>query len=229
MWQSPDVQFLNTKNNLDQPCSWGKTCCSSQITCADLKLDVNSLVGKMALNPESSETPALTSLGLLHTNLVVTFFGRDPNEPVTLMVGRVSCSTIPSFANYCRRACNPDGEQGIWFRHHRCLAEWSWGRLFWIIRRVECKKLIGIISPQGGHVRGSNNWHAQTFYDDLPAFLQKYCNTGKVMFCCSSSAGRGPRCARWYNSLALIWLHSYLMWNFRFVKLGIKIFLIKME
>jgi len=51
----------------------------------------------------------------------------------------------------------------------------------------------------GGHVRGSDNWAAQTFYDDLPAFYEKYKNTSKVLFYCQSSNGRGPRCAGWYQ------------------------------
>ncbi|KAG5641534.1 hypothetical protein DXG03_004809 [Asterophora parasitica] len=51
----------------------------------------------------------------------------------------------------------------------------------------------------GGHVRGSDNWAAQTFYDDLPKFLEKYRNTSQVIFYCGSSAGRGPRCAGWYQ------------------------------
>ncbi|KAG5652217.1 hypothetical protein H0H81_005799 [Sphagnurus paluster] len=51
----------------------------------------------------------------------------------------------------------------------------------------------------GDHVRGSDNWPAQTFYDDLPKFLEKYRNTRVVAFYCGSSSGRGPRCAGWYQ------------------------------
>jgi rhodanese-related sulfurtransferase len=51
----------------------------------------------------------------------------------------------------------------------------------------------------GGHVRGSTQCPAQSFYDDLPTFLERYRNTEKVAFYCSSSAGRGPRCAGWYQ------------------------------
>ncbi|GLB43152.1 putative ribosomal protein L11 methyltransferase (PrmA) [Lyophyllum shimeji] len=51
----------------------------------------------------------------------------------------------------------------------------------------------------GGHVRGSDNWPAQTFHDDLPAFLEKYRHTSHVIFYCGSSSGRGPRCAGWYQ------------------------------
>lgn len=50
---------------------------------------------------------------------------------------------------------------------------------------------------QGGHVRGSHNWFAQTFYDDLVAFYEKFKGTPKVIFYCQSSNGRGPRCAGW--------------------------------
>ncbi|KAF8965866.1 NAD(P)-binding protein [Flammula alnicola] len=51
----------------------------------------------------------------------------------------------------------------------------------------------------GGHVRGSHNWHAQTFYDDLPSFFAKFKDTTRVIFYCQSSNGRGPRCAGWYQ------------------------------
>jgi len=52
--------------------------------------------------------------------------------------------------------------------------------------------------PQGGHVRGSHNWAAQTFYDTLLEFYNKFKNTHLVIFYCQSSNGRGPRCAGWY-------------------------------
>ncbi|KAF9479959.1 NAD(P)-binding protein [Pholiota conissans] len=51
----------------------------------------------------------------------------------------------------------------------------------------------------GGHVRGSFNRHAQTFYDDLPSLFEEFKNTSKVIFYCQSSNGRGPRCAGWYQ------------------------------
>ncbi|KAF5315928.1 hypothetical protein D9611_005013 [Ephemerocybe angulata] len=51
----------------------------------------------------------------------------------------------------------------------------------------------------GGHVRGSEQWPAQTFYDDLPAFFEKHKNTEQVIFYCQSSNGRGPRSAGWYQ------------------------------
>ncbi|KAF8170085.1 arsenite S-adenosylmethyltransferase [Pholiota molesta] len=51
----------------------------------------------------------------------------------------------------------------------------------------------------GGHVRGSYNRHAQTFYDDLPSVFEEFKNTPKVIFYCQSSNGRGPRCAGWYQ------------------------------
>ncbi|KAJ3550792.1 hypothetical protein NMY22_g236 [Coprinellus aureogranulatus] len=51
----------------------------------------------------------------------------------------------------------------------------------------------------GGHVRGSEQWPAQTFYDDLPGFFEKHKNTEKVIFYCQSSNGRGPRSAGWYQ------------------------------
>ncbi|KAF8074493.1 S-adenosyl-L-methionine-dependent methyltransferase [Lyophyllum atratum] len=51
----------------------------------------------------------------------------------------------------------------------------------------------------GGHIRRSDNWPAQTFYNDLPSFLEKYRDTSQVVFYCGSSSGRGPRCAGWYQ------------------------------
>ncbi|KAJ2929996.1 hypothetical protein H1R20_g7127, partial [Candolleomyces eurysporus] len=51
----------------------------------------------------------------------------------------------------------------------------------------------------GGHVKGSEQWAAQTFYDNLPGFFEKHKNTEKVIFYCQSSNGRGPRSAGWYQ------------------------------
>ncbi|EIW80452.1 NAD(P)-binding protein [Coniophora puteana RWD-64-598 SS2] len=51
----------------------------------------------------------------------------------------------------------------------------------------------------GGHVRGSYQRAAQSFYDDLPEFLEKFKETNKVIFYCGSSSGRGPLCAAWYQ------------------------------
>ncbi|KAH7920771.1 NAD(P)-binding protein [Leucogyrophana mollusca] len=51
----------------------------------------------------------------------------------------------------------------------------------------------------GGHVRGSLQCPAQTFYDDLPSFYEKFCSVERVVFYCNSSGGRGPRCAAWYQ------------------------------
>ncbi|KAF9468716.1 S-adenosyl-L-methionine-dependent methyltransferase [Collybia nuda] len=55
------------------------------------------------------------------------------------------------------------------------------------------------VAVDGGRVKGSVNWPAQTFYDDLPRILEKYKNKKKVVFYCGSSSGRGPRCAGWYQ------------------------------
>lgn len=51
----------------------------------------------------------------------------------------------------------------------------------------------------GGHVRGSVQCPAQTFYDDLPSFHERFGEKKQVVFYCGSSHGRGPRCARWYQ------------------------------
>ncbi|PFH48233.1 hypothetical protein AMATHDRAFT_49679 [Amanita thiersii Skay4041] len=51
----------------------------------------------------------------------------------------------------------------------------------------------------GGHVRGSHQCPAQTFYDELPGFFDKFKTSKKVIFYCGSSNGRGPRCAGWYQ------------------------------
>jgi len=67
----------------------------------------------------------------------------------------------------------------------RCVFSRYWCAAIWIFRL------------KGGHVRGSDNWAAQTFYDNLPAFYEKYKDTRKVIFYCQSSNGRGPRCAGW--------------------------------
>ncbi|KAF8554127.1 NAD(P)-binding protein [Imleria badia] len=52
---------------------------------------------------------------------------------------------------------------------------------------------------QGGHVRGSVQQPAQTFYDDLTTFYGQHKETKQVIFYCGSSNGRGPRCAKWYQ------------------------------
>ncbi|TFK49982.1 NAD(P)-binding protein [Heliocybe sulcata] len=52
---------------------------------------------------------------------------------------------------------------------------------------------------KGGHVKGSHQWPAQTFYNDLPEFINTFGRTSKVIFYCGSSTGRGPRCAGWYQ------------------------------
>ncbi|XP_006463605.1 hypothetical protein AGABI2DRAFT_194386 [Agaricus bisporus var. bisporus H97] len=51
----------------------------------------------------------------------------------------------------------------------------------------------------GGHVKGSVQCPAQSFYDDAPAYFEKFKDTEKVIFYCQSSNGRGPRCAGWYQ------------------------------
>ncbi|KAJ3388281.1 hypothetical protein HDU84_009865 [Entophlyctis sp. JEL0112] len=51
----------------------------------------------------------------------------------------------------------------------------------------------------GGTVKGATNAPAQTFYDQLGNFVEKYKNIPLVIFFCNSSSGRGPRCARWYQ------------------------------
>ena len=56
---------------------------------------------------------------------------------------------------------------------------------------------------QGGHVRGSHNLYAQTFYDELPSVFEQFRDTEKVIFYCQSSNGRGPRCAGWYVDLSV--------------------------
>ncbi|ORY35930.1 hypothetical protein BCR39DRAFT_461149 [Naematelia encephala] len=43
------------------------------------------------------------------------------------------------------------------------------------------------------------NLPAQTFYHTLPVIFQIVGQIPKVIFHCSSSRGRGPRCAAWYQ------------------------------
>ncbi|KAF5356906.1 hypothetical protein D9756_006872 [Leucocoprinus leucothites] len=51
----------------------------------------------------------------------------------------------------------------------------------------------------GGHVRGSLQCPAQSFYDDAPGYFEKFKDSENVIFYCQSSNGRGPRCAGWYQ------------------------------
>ncbi|KAF9448813.1 S-adenosyl-L-methionine-dependent methyltransferase [Macrolepiota fuliginosa MF-IS2] len=51
----------------------------------------------------------------------------------------------------------------------------------------------------GGHVRGSSQCPAQTFYDDALSYFERFKDSERVIFYCQSSNGRGPRCAGWYQ------------------------------
>ncbi|KAH6895006.1 arsenite S-adenosylmethyltransferase [Coprinopsis sp. MPI-PUGE-AT-0042] len=51
----------------------------------------------------------------------------------------------------------------------------------------------------GGHVRDSEQWAAQTFYDHRSELFEKHKDKKSVIFYCGSSNGRGPRCAGWYQ------------------------------
>ncbi|KAJ6550279.1 arsenite S-adenosylmethyltransferase [Mycena capillaripes] len=51
----------------------------------------------------------------------------------------------------------------------------------------------------GGHVAGSHNFPAQTFHNQLASFHQQFSTMSAVVFYCSGSVGRGPRCAGWYQ------------------------------
>ncbi|EGO04041.1 hypothetical protein SERLA73DRAFT_158418 [Serpula lacrymans var. lacrymans S7.3] len=51
----------------------------------------------------------------------------------------------------------------------------------------------------GGHVRGSFQHAAQTFYDELANLHKTFGLKKQVIFYCNSSNGRGPRCAAWYQ------------------------------
>ncbi|KAJ6492240.1 S-adenosyl-L-methionine-dependent methyltransferase [Mycena sanguinolenta] len=50
-----------------------------------------------------------------------------------------------------------------------------------------------------GHIKHSHQFAAQTFHNQLPAFHEKFASCKAVVFYCSSSVGRGPRCAGWYQ------------------------------
>ncbi|KAF7350129.1 S-adenosyl-L-methionine-dependent methyltransferase [Mycena venus] len=52
---------------------------------------------------------------------------------------------------------------------------------------------------KGGHVAGSHNFPAQTFYNQLTSFHAQFNAMSTVVFYCSESVGRGPRCAGWYQ------------------------------
>jgi arsenite methyltransferase len=52
---------------------------------------------------------------------------------------------------------------------------------------------------EGGHVAGSFQRHAQTFYDNLDSFHREFGGRRRLVFYCSSSKGRGPRCGGWYQ------------------------------
>lgn len=88
----------------------------------------------------------------------------------------------------------------------RWVQAWYMQSHWWVYR------INQLLRPsQGGHVRGSYNWSAQSFYDDLPSFHQKFKNVPKVIFYCQSSNGRGPRCAGWFVfiDISLTYLNKY--------------------
>ncbi|GBE78645.1 hypothetical protein SCP_0115340 [Sparassis crispa] len=51
----------------------------------------------------------------------------------------------------------------------------------------------------GGRVRGSLHCPPQNFFDELPAFVEKFGQTKQVIFYCGLSSGKAPRCSRWYQ------------------------------
>jgi len=51
----------------------------------------------------------------------------------------------------------------------------------------------------GGHVAGSFKRPAHTFYDELDVFHKEFSGYKMLAFYCSSSKGRAPKCAGWYQ------------------------------
>ncbi|KAG6333161.1 hypothetical protein ID866_5928 [Astraeus odoratus] len=74
----------------------------------------------------------------------------------------------------------------------------------------------------GGHVRGSTQFPAQTFYNELPAIFQAVGDRKQVIFYCGSSNGRGPRYQDYLNDIgdthskALIMTGGFKEWAKRF-------------
>ncbi|KAK4331264.1 Rhodanese domain-containing protein [Rhodotorula toruloides] len=52
---------------------------------------------------------------------------------------------------------------------------------------------------EDAYIAGAINLPAQSFYQTLPALLPLLTPYNTVIFHCSSSKGRGPRCAGWYE------------------------------
>ncbi|KAJ7483913.1 S-adenosyl-L-methionine-dependent methyltransferase [Mycena galericulata] len=52
---------------------------------------------------------------------------------------------------------------------------------------------------EGGRVKGSQNFPAHIFHNQLAAFHQQLSTVEAVVFYCGGSVGRAPRCAGWYQ------------------------------
>ncbi|GHJ89542.1 hypothetical protein NliqN6_5944 [Naganishia liquefaciens] len=56
-----------------------------------------------------------------------------------------------------------------------------------------------IAEPDDHIIKQAINLPAQTFYQTLPGIFSVLSDVPEVIFHCSSSNGRGPRCAAWYQ------------------------------
>ncbi|KAL7409992.1 hypothetical protein BDY24DRAFT_344543 [Mrakia frigida] len=72
------------------------------------------------------------------------------------------------------------------------------GGVDWIVVDV---RRTDIEAPNDYFIPSAVNLAAQTFYQTLPALYPMLSKIPLVIFHCSSSAGRGPRCAAWYQDL----------------------------
>ncbi|KAL7409076.1 hypothetical protein BDY24DRAFT_445208 [Mrakia frigida] len=68
----------------------------------------------------------------------------------------------------------------------------------WIVVDV---RRADIEPPNDFMIPSAVNFPAQTFYQTLPSLFPMLSKIPLVIFHCSSSAGRGPRCAGWYQDL----------------------------
>jgi len=62
-----------------------------------------------------------------------------------------------------------------------------------------CFSLKKLANPQERMVRGAVNFPAQSFYYTRFSLVEMLKNVPLIIFYCSSSNGRGPRCAGWYQ------------------------------
>ncbi|KAH7908531.1 S-adenosyl-L-methionine-dependent methyltransferase [Hygrophoropsis aurantiaca] len=167
----------------------------------------------------SSSSPSSTSKGCCSPDTPVVSGGCAPKlvdtAPMTPAISDLN-EWAASFQIYAMKTFGNEDATPSKSTTSSVLLNWADAYPFPKAVRVDisCEEVVAAIKSQadsfavidvrrndhtGGHVRGSTQCPAQTFYDDLPSFYSKFSTVERVVFYCNSSGGRGPRCAAWYQ------------------------------